>query len=88
MRALHEHGYDLPSEFSIIALNDGLLASLVFPQMTTVAMRSLEMGSRAAMMLIDQLSSGGEAAMVVLEPGRVIARGSVAPPPCMGALGA
>lgn len=81
MRALHEHGYDLPSEFSIIALNDGLLASLVFPQMTTVAMQSLEMGSRAAMMLIDQLSSGGEAAMVVLEPGRVIARGSVAAPP-------
>lgn len=80
LRTLHERGYDLPREFSVIALNDGLLASLVFPQLTTVALQSVEMGRRAAAMLIDRLSGANPAGAVVLEPDAMVVRASVAPP--------
>lgn len=78
VRTLHEQGYDLPRDFSVIALNDGLLASLIFPQLTTVALQSTEMGSHAATMLIDQLSGNYPLSAMILEPGRVIERNSVA----------
>lgn len=81
LRTLHEQGFDLPRDFSIIALNDGLLASLVFPQLTTVAMQSLEMGSRAAGMLITEIEDGSPADGQTLEIGQVVERASVAPPP-------
>lgn len=80
LRTLHEQGYDLPRDFSVIALNDGLLASLVFPQLTTVALQSTEMGSQAAAMLIDQITGTDSARGLVLAPGNVIERDSVAPP--------
>ena len=81
LRTLHECGFELPKDFSVIALNDGLLASLVFPQLTTVALQSVEMGSRAAAMLIDQIEENRPARGEVLQPGDLIVRNSVAPPP-------
>ena len=81
LRTLHERGFELPKDFSVIALNDGLLASLVFPQLTTVALQSTEMGSRAAAMLIGQIEENRQAGGEVLLPGKLIVRGSVAPPP-------
>lgn len=54
LRTLHECGYDLPREFSVIALNAGLLASHVVPQLTTVALQSPEMGSRGPM-IVDEI---------------------------------
>lgn len=80
LRTLHECGYDLPREFSVIALNDGLLASLVFPQLTTVALQSPEMGSRAAAMLIDEIEGIRPAHGEVLAAGDVIRRASVTAP--------
>ena len=59
----------------------GLLASLVFPQLTTVALHSAEMGSRAAAMLIDQIVDNQQARVEILQPGELVVRGSVAPPP-------
>ncbi|MGN6538980.1 MAG: LacI family DNA-binding transcriptional regulator [Mesorhizobium sp.] len=81
LRTLHECGFELPRDFSVVALNDGLLASLVFPQLTTVALQSAEMGSRAAAMLIDQIVEDRQPRAEVLPPGGMIVRGSVAPPP-------
>lgn len=80
LRTLHEYGFELPKDFSVIALNDGLLASLVFPQLTTVALQSSEMGSRAATMLIDQITDDSEPRAEILPPGEVIVRGSVTVP--------
>lgn len=80
LRTLHERGFELPKDFSVIALNDGLLASLVFPQLTTVALQSTEMGSRAAAMLIDQIVEGRQPRAEILPPGGIISRGSVATP--------
>ena len=54
LRTLHECGDDLPREFSVIALNAGLLASHVVPQLTTVALQSPEMGSRDPM-IVDEI---------------------------------
>ena len=81
LRTLHQCGFELPRDFSVIALNDGLLASLVFPQLTTVALHSAEMGSRAAAMLIDQIVDNQQARVEILQPGELVVRGSVAPPP-------
>jgi len=78
LRTLHQCGYELPRDFSTIALNDGLLASLVFPQLTTVSLHSVEMGRRAAAMLIDQIVEGAPARGEILQPGELVIRGSVA----------
>jgi len=49
--------------------------------LTTVALQSTEMGSRAAAMLIGQIEENRQARGEVLLPGKLIVRGSVAPPP-------
>ncbi|MBX3598307.1 MAG: LacI family DNA-binding transcriptional regulator [Rhizobiaceae bacterium] len=80
IRTLHGLGFDLPRDFSVIGLNDGLLATLLFPQLTTVALQSVEMGRRAAEMIIDQINDDLAPAHVTLSPGDVVVRQSVAPP--------
>jgi LacI family transcriptional regulator len=87
LRTLHEMNYDLPRDFSVIALNDGLLATLVFPQLTTVALQSTKMGSRAAAMLIDQISDGAKPTGITLAPGAIVERQSVASPRSVQATG-
>lgn len=79
-RTLHEKGYELPRDFSLITLNDGLLATLVFPQLTTVALQSAEMGRQGATMLIDQIVESARPREIVLAPVGIVERQSVTSP--------
>ncbi|KAA0969464.1 LacI family transcriptional regulator [Aureimonas fodinaquatilis] len=79
---LHEIGTSVPGEISVVTMHDDLLARVVYPQVTTVALPSDEMGRvavRRLLGLIRQDGSGGRSP-VLLPPGQLIIRGSVAPP--------
>ncbi len=86
---LHELGRRVPDEISVVSLHDDLLARVVYPQLTTVALPSNEMGRAAVRRLLglihDEMNDAetaaeNAAAPMLLPPGELVVRGSVAPP--------
>lgn len=55
MRAAKEFGLDIPSDLSVIGYDDTWFAAMTQPPLTTIRMPIVEMGHRAAKMLIDRL---------------------------------
>ena len=79
----------MPDEISVVSLHDDLLARVVYPQLTTVALPSNEMGRAAVRRLLglihDEMNDAetaaeNAAAPMLLPPGELVVRGSVAPP--------
>lgn len=58
VRAAHEAGVSVPSELSIVTIQDAWMAQYTIPTLTAVAMPMRQAGARAATMLLDHL--GGE----------------------------
>jgi LacI family transcriptional regulator len=81
-RAAAEAGLEIPQDLSVVGFDDmELVASGMFPGLTTVALPHYEMGSWGVQRLLaDMGSPSGKAEQVKLS-GRLIRRGSVAPPP-------
>lgn len=82
---LHELGRHVPDEISVVSMHDDLLARVVYPQLTTVALPSGEMGRAAVRRLLGLIHDGmngtdNAAAPLLLPPGDLVVRGSVAPP--------
>jgi LacI family transcriptional regulator len=59
LAALEEHGRPVPGQVSVIGFDDIHLASYIRPRLTTVRQHILELGKRAAEILIDRLGSTG-----------------------------
>ncbi|MBB6182474.1 LacI family DNA-binding transcriptional regulator [Pseudorhizobium flavum] len=80
---LHERGLRVPEDVSVVTMHDDLLARVVYPQVSTVCLPSQEMGRVAVRRLIDliggSLSAGASEGSVLLPPGELIVRASVAP---------
>lgn len=79
---LHEIGLWVPGDISVVTMHDDLLARVVHPQVTTVALPSEEMGRMAVRGLLalihgDQTDTEWP---LLLPPGQLVVRGSVAPP--------
>lgn len=55
MREAHTRGLKIPEDISVIAFTDGILSKNSFPPMSTINQHGVEMGERAAEMLIDKL---------------------------------
>lgn len=55
MRALREHGFDVPGDVAIVGYDDTWFATMTQPPLTSVRMPISEMGEAAAAILIDQL---------------------------------
>jgi LacI family transcriptional regulator len=82
LKAALSAGVAVPREMSIVGCDDVEMASVVTPELTTVAIPARELGARAARLLIRQLD-GQE---VPAKPGkplpvRLVKRGTTAPPP-------
>ena len=80
---LHERDIRVPEEVSVVTMHDDLLARVVYPQVTTVALPSQEMGRAAARRLIDLIQDvapdGAQpAGNLLLPPDELIVRASVA----------
>ena len=59
MKALYEHGYSVPEDCSIIAIDGIELSQYVMPTLTTLVQPKEELGRQAARQLMDVLKNNG-----------------------------
>lgn len=79
-------GVTVPEEMSIVGCDDIELASLLVPELTTIAIPARELGARAARLLLQGLKDNESESRTSPRPQRTIAsrlvvRGTTAPPP-------
>ena len=79
IRALGRMGLSVPQDMSVVGFDDQNMAEFYNPPLTTVNIPRHELGRRAALELIEQLS-GRDVAREVVLPTRLVIRGSTAPP--------
>ncbi len=81
-RAAHELGLEIPRNLSVVGFDDmELIASGLFPGLTTVALPHYEMGSWGVQQLLALMESPSGKVQQVKLSGQLIRRRSVAPPP-------
>jgi LacI family transcriptional regulator len=81
--SLHERGLRVPEDVSVVTMHDDLLARVVFPQVTTVALPSDQMGRVAVRRLVGLIEGDADAASAgvqLLPPDDLIVRSSVSAP--------
>ena len=81
LRWLREHGLSVPGDVSIAGFDDTSAAVLAEPQLTSVALQSVDLGRRAAQILLDQLDGRSADCGETIMAGRLMVRASTAPPP-------
>lgn len=79
-------GTQVPRDISIVGCDDIELASLTYPELTTIAIPARELGARAARLLLQALKSEAhdgrvESSVQRTIPSRLVVRGTTAPPP-------
>ncbi|HEU0138610.1 MAG TPA: substrate-binding domain-containing protein, partial [Bryobacteraceae bacterium] len=79
VRALHDRGLKIPGDVSVIGFDDLPIVSYVEPPLTTIRQPKVEMGKRAARMLLGLLD-GETVESDVRVPGELIVRSSTAHP--------
>ena len=57
LRALQEHGIQVPQDVSIISFNDTSIAKYIYPSLSTVTVFTEEMGKQALHILDQSLAS-------------------------------
>jgi DNA-binding LacI/PurR family transcriptional regulator len=76
VRAAHERGLKVPDDLAIVGFDDLDQTTMIFPELTTVRQPCVEMGMRAAEILIDQLENGNEEPTHVILPTTLVIRAS------------
>lgn len=84
LRWLREHGYALPADVSVAGFDDAEAADLVDPSLTSVSMHSVDVGRRAAQILLDLLDGRPPAQRETVMPSTLKVRASTAPPRTAG----
>lgn len=81
LQAAHAMGLQVPRDLSIAGFDDAPLARYCIPPLTTIRQPVVEMGRRAASLLIDKIEGKDEPCgqALILPPEGLIARGSTAP---------
>ncbi|MCC7348126.1 MAG: LacI family DNA-binding transcriptional regulator [Variibacter sp.] len=77
LRALHAHRVELPRRMSVAGFDDLPLAQYLEPPLTTVRQPRIEMGRRAAAMLLDALRGGAPEERIVAPPALVVRESTV-----------
>lgn len=80
MAAIHDLGLCIPSDISVIAADDHIVADNVSPRLTTVRLPQYEMGVQATQMLLRTIDGEPASQIVVDAPHELIIRESTAPP--------
>lgn len=80
MQAIAEHGWQIPADFSIVAIvSSKRMAEMMMPTLTTSDAPTAELGSMGARLLIEQLESQNQATQQVSLPCHLVVRGSSGP---------
>ena len=81
VRAARDAGLAIPRDVSVVGFDDGPIARVLSPELTTVRQDVAAKGKAAAAALISQIDGSGEARQRVLLPTELVVRASTAPPP-------
>lgn len=81
MAALHEAGLNIPDDISVLGLHDAPVATMLYPQLTSVRMPTETMGEMASDMLIALLRGETPQVVAPLLPDGLIRRASTGPVP-------
>ena len=85
-KVLRRRRLRLPHDISLVAFDDVSWMTMVDPWITVVAQPTVEMGRRAARLLLRRADDpDSPPALVVLEPALIV-RGSTGPPPAAGSV--
>jgi DNA-binding LacI/PurR family transcriptional regulator len=76
MRYALQHGWRIPEQLAIVGFDDIPLAPFMPVPLTTVAQPKFEIGSQAALLLLDQLSGRASAQHTVVLPTALVVRAS------------
>lgn len=77
---LAERQVPVPQQLSVVGFDDVPVARLLAPPLTTVAVPTIEIGERAAGLLVDPPTGGGEPPQIVLDVELQVRRSSAPPP--------
>ena len=80
-RALADHGLKIPTDVSVIGVNDTIEASALIPPLTSVRVFTDQLGKQMAELLLKQISRLDVKPQVVTLPTRLIRRESCGPVP-------
>lgn len=81
MAVLHEAGLQIPRDVSVMGLHDAPVATMLYPQLTSVKMPTELMGEIASDLLIDLLNGGTPEPVAPLAPDGLVVRASTGPAP-------
>ena len=81
MATLHEVGLQIPRDVSVIGLHDAPVATMLYPQLTSVRMPTETMGEMASDMLIALVGGAKPKAIGPLPPDGLVCRASTGPAP-------
>jgi len=79
--AASERGRNCPRDISVVGFNDMLLAGRLQPPLTTIRIPHYDVGTRAAELLMALVAEPSGNPETVLLSGKLVVRGSTAPPP-------
>jgi DNA-binding LacI/PurR family transcriptional regulator len=80
LRALHEHGRDVPGEISVVGFDDIPEAEYFLPPLTTVRQNFDEMGRSSLRLLLDVMRAPGRPPTQLTVAPELVVRGSTAAP--------
>jgi len=80
IRALHDHGYRVPQDVSIVGFDDIQSASYRLPSLTTIRQPLKLMGRTAAAALLRRMADEDLPATIQVKPQLVVRESSGAPP--------
>ncbi|MEW1847065.1 LacI family DNA-binding transcriptional regulator [Nonomuraea angiospora] len=81
LRRLRERGHAVPRDVSVAGFDDTSAGALSEPPLTSVALQSVDLGRRAAQILLDLLDGQQPADRRTVIASRLMVRTSTAPPP-------
>ncbi|EGA68187.1 DNA-binding transcriptional repressor EbgR [Vibrio sinaloensis DSM 21326] len=76
LRALHEHGLNIPDDISLISVNDIPTAKFTFPSLSTVRIHSEMMGIQGVNLLVEKVRDGRALPLQVYVPSKLKLRGT------------
>jgi len=77
MKAIHEEGFTIPNDISLVGFHDVYFADTISPSLTTVKMPLEEMGNAAIGKLIDIIHKKDKGEGIIISGERIISRESV-----------
>lgn len=79
MMVLHDAGLQIPADLSVMSLHDALVATMLYPQLTTVRMPTERMGELACDLLVALTERKRSKAPAPLPPDGLVIRASTGP---------